>query len=744
VEEFGRTVPDRPASRATWLAVQGWLKHLAARDVEAREFFEASKAADEDVPYGTLFHGMIYFGRYLREQLLPSASLGSAGSGSVEFGAMPPEIPHARKIRETFEAQLRSLSAKAVWGDASAAEIGRVLEGFRGMHEMNLEQAERGLSDALLVPELAWIEADVRMARSTIRYLRQDFEASRADVDKVLRLAPDHPEAHLRQGELWLAVALGIAKKGENARPALEKAIVAFDELLRRAPREPAPHCGRGMAHKLMGEAEALDGRDPRPFFRKAVEDFSELIRYAPDRSTGYLNRASTNRVLGSAEAALGGSAGPYHEKALEDYEQAIRIGPEDGYGYEARAFTHLELARHVFRGEHADRALEESIRDFGKALEKGTDKVSVYAGRAMAYLEKGVRRIRYRQDPEEVFLLAVKDASEGIRLDSGSAVCWTRRSRAHVLVGQHRARRSRKDPMRSFRQAEADANRALDLDARSHEALSNRALARFEMGKRDDAAGVDPRPRLRKAVEDYAATLKIKPTDAHTASEAAAANFEIGFAEERWGGDSAPHFDEGVRRLRRLAAQTPSNWQTHINLSYFFEKAGRYIESVKALEDAGRAAPRAKPMMAGLLARVRSLASLPVWRQGLLHGEKALERGAYREAERALGAALVGASEAEPAETAEHGSALGKARYRLAVLHARASAGKRDSMGPPKPVSEEEAASLRAKALSRLDEAIASGWGGTGALRDDPDLEALKKDPAFEALLGKWEAKGR
>ncbi|MHC5081255.1 MAG: serine/threonine-protein kinase, partial [Planctomycetota bacterium] len=65
VEAFEKTVAGDSASRATWLAVKGWLRLYAGYQEEAVALFRESREVDPDVAYGFLYEGLLWFLFYI-------------------------------------------------------------------------------------------------------------------------------------------------------------------------------------------------------------------------------------------------------------------------------------------------------------------------------------------------------------------------------------------------------------------------------------------------------------------------------------------------------------------------------------------------------------------------------------------------------------------------------------------------------------------------------------------------------
>ncbi|MHC5039052.1 MAG: TPR end-of-group domain-containing protein, partial [Planctomycetota bacterium] len=70
------------------------------------------------------------------------------------------------------------------------------------------------------------------------------------------------------------------------------------------------------------------------------------------------------------------------------------------------------------------------------------------------------------------------------------------------------------------------------------------------------------------------------------------------------------------------------------------------------------------------------------------------------------------------------------------------ASTGKKAKLAEPVKVLPDEAAALRAEAVSHLRKAFELGYRDLDNVRKNPDLAPLRDRPEFKALLAEWEEK--
>ncbi|MFQ5549014.1 MAG: sulfotransferase [Woeseia sp.] len=135
-----------------------------------------------------------------------------------------------------------------------------------GMKLSRFEDSQKLLSRCL---ELA---PDFHLARNDYAFVlskRQEYEASLAELDKLLANDPDNPNYLL----LKASVLVQIAK--------FESAIEIYDQVLEHYPRQPRSHLSKGHALKTLGRNS--DG----------IEAYRTAISYAPALGEAYFSLAN-------------------------------------------------------------------------------------------------------------------------------------------------------------------------------------------------------------------------------------------------------------------------------------------------------------------------------------------------------------------------------------------------------------------------------------------------------------------
>jgi tetratricopeptide (TPR) repeat protein len=170
-----------------------------------------------------------------------------------------------------------------------------------------------------------------------------------------------------------------------------EMALIHFNMVIVSQPEMGEAYNDRGLTYYAMGETE------------KALADFNKAIELLPNPAVSYSNRGGLYLFLGN------------HEQALADLNKAIELSPDLAKAYHNRGLTYLDLGSYDQAIADFDQAIEltpelmfsaqatmesqmpteESLLGSGffTGLMDGqtyADLPTVYAARAMAYLQKG------------------------------------------------------------------------------------------------------------------------------------------------------------------------------------------------------------------------------------------------------------------------------------------------------------------------------------------------------------------
>jgi tetratricopeptide (TPR) repeat protein len=284
----------------------------------------------------------------------------------------PPSVSRANRLGSPNFRAPRAMNAKTAIAitlmvSFLAASLG-VISAFRGRFSGNPPSARNSK-----------FAGEARRGLDEFRLA--DYDRAIAAFDELIRLDPNHSEAHRWRGDASL-----------NKRE-LERALSEYDEAIRLDPRNGMAYCGRGAVSSEKGEfdraiasfdeairldpqiarmpfyeryravAEALPRNPRNPKFAeaagrglcafergdydRAIAAFDELIRLDPNHSVAHRWRGDAS--LNKREL----------DRALSEYDEAIRLDPRNGMAYCARGAASTE------KGEF-DRAIasfDEAIR---------------------------------------------------------------------------------------------------------------------------------------------------------------------------------------------------------------------------------------------------------------------------------------------------------------------------------------------------------------------------------------------
>jgi tetratricopeptide (TPR) repeat protein len=304
---------------------------------------------------------------------------------------------------------------------------------------------------------------------------RGDYRLAIANYSRVLRLHPNHPEAHYRRGNAYYL--------SRDFR----RALADYDEALRP---------NSGYVVYLTGRANA----------RYMLRDYAGAL-------ADYTRAIELNGFLPAARVGRGNVYSVRHDyvRAIADYDVAIRFPTPDANAHYARGAARM-----------GQRDWENALIDFNRSIELNPRGAMAMARRARVHVALG-NRAWADADFREAEQLARGDAA------ALNSLCWNLvlagadlvQARAHCdaslaiepdnidaldsrgLIGLRQGR---------FREAWADFDRALRRDRRNAGLLYGRGLAALRLGRAaagraDIARAVAIDPGIARIMADYGVT---------------------------------------------------------------------------------------------------------------------------------------------------------------------------------------------------------------------------------------------
>jgi len=189
-------------------------------------------------------------------------------------------------------------------------------------------------------------EAEVNSVNSGLyHYDEGNYQEAIRQFDIAIASAPDMGEAYNDRGLAYFAI-------GEN-----DKALADFDKAIELMPNSGGPHSNRGAVYSSLGN------------YDQAIADLDKAIELSPGLAKAYHNRGLTYLSLGEAD------------KAILDFDKAIELTPETLFTMQATMESRMPTGESPFGNSGFKSLLDgQTYADLPKT----------YAGRAMAYLQKG------------------------------------------------------------------------------------------------------------------------------------------------------------------------------------------------------------------------------------------------------------------------------------------------------------------------------------------------------------------
>ncbi|MHC5077566.1 MAG: protein kinase domain-containing protein [Planctomycetota bacterium] len=557
VEGFEKNLPEGEAPKAAWLAAKGWMRRLAGHPEEAFELFQRSRDTDPEVGYGWLFEGMVHLSDYLAGQELPPAVLGDPG---IDFLPIPPETPQMKTARKALLRILQEVRKAEVWGESSAEEFHAVFEGFRELQRGDLEKAEQSLGKAIGVPEMAWLEGEILLARAKIRYLRKAFGEGLRDLRKVLEIQPRSFVANHTEGMMQQARGIAEALEGRDPFPAFQQSLDAFRNLLQLKPGSLQAILHRGLTFESRGDAEERWGRDPMDSYDMALADYTEVLQALPGTMFALNNRGHVYTKRARWKAKRGEEAGQDFEAAIADCTEAIRLYSKVPSPYNVRGIARFGRGRVAgIKGENPKPWYRKAIEDFNRVLQQDPEMLVAYTNRARVNLELGSTGGLSEEGPVRCFEKAIADCRKALE----KAPRWPR---AHLNLGMTYLKiliyseETGQDGREAYRKAMESFATVLRLDPANTEVFQQRGLARLYVSDIVEGEGTSPMDVLREALADFEEALRLRPESGSTYQLRAMAHTDMARALYSKGKDPQPFLEKALADCNAALQRTPKD----------------------------------------------------------------------------------------------------------------------------------------------------------------------------------------
>ena len=612
-----------------------------------------------------------------------------------------------------------------------------------------------------------------------------EFRYGLADYEAALALDPENVEALRGRGFGCVAQGTWALKRGEDPSIWYAKAKADFETALKIGPGSAQMLLRRADVNVRWGDALTIRGGDPTARWDEALADLDHALALDPRLARALIHRGALHSHWGEWLTSRGGEPEAEYRAAVADLVQALALHPGDHLSWLERGMGHLNWASWLHsRGRDADEHYAAAVADFRKSVEiypqfgEGWRRVGIGLGDwAYAREARGA-------DVGDLYLDAEQAGDRALAINSHSCASWLGHGDLHYNWGLYERRRGR-DPAAHWTRAIEDYTKALAENPRAgeiHMRLQGVRIAwvdwRWQAGEFDldtiEKAGAD----VEKALElsPNSADLRMRAGMYHgnrslflgragkdgtaaleesIASLAKAVELNPNLAEawmyrgriaalrairvQEAGGDGVADFADAVRYLTRAIELNPRLAEAWGRRGMVRANLEQWVEAVADMEKAIELNPRVDASYRGALEQTRPWAEavrkVEAFNAAQEEGDKLIAADRYEEArpvyEQGLrrfeeGAALIpSASRARLREVAR--PRLAAARYNLACIYARAST---------KPGA--AASDLRDAAFAELDRCADLGLQTADHLAADPDLESLRADARWAALIEK------
>ncbi|MCU0723284.1 MAG: serine/threonine protein kinase [Planctomycetes bacterium] len=615
-----------------------------------------------------------------------------------------------KRAAEATEALAKGRQVAAVVR-AAHGDLSGVAEGLKRVYWSGDPPEKRREAAGRLWGKVEAFEAAVPSdpaSRSTwlaIRYwfrkLSGDREAALADYAAAREADPDNATA-----PLFRAMSLFADYMAWHQFPAYS--VRAGGVQFHRIPGEsPQMQEIRKNLEKAIEEARGSKvwGESSAPDFQAALAGFMAVPRSDLALAEEGLTKALMVPELAwirpeirfaRAKARLLRKALPEALGDLEAVTEADCLGVEPVY-FEAQTLSCLGYEAEA-KGEPALAWFRRAIEAYTAVRARRADNPNVLNPRGQAWLSVAREQIRLGEDPEESFREALEDLDENVRrgdtswaADYNVAVAHNSRGNAYGNLAEHRASRGG-DAVELYRLAMRDF-----LDALHSKLTYPSAMPNF--------FGI------------------VGPLARHLAQR---------------GGSVEAFLSEWADREGEAAERDPRAWGAALDRGLLLEALGAYDEAERSFRRAVEAGATA-PVLETWIQRVRGAASEPAWARDLSKGERAIQWGDFRLARETYERGLAAAEASGAAAEEKNRDRLAGSRYNLACALSLLSAGIRAAGAAPAAADPAESGALRARAVGELRKSLELGWKDLEHLRRDKDLDPLRADPAFQALLDEW-----
>ena len=326
------------------------------------------------------------------------------------------------------------------------------------------------------------IRAYVYLAQSREKQAEGDYSGAIVNLDKTIKLNPDHAIAYYRRGIANSFLAQSKANQGDvvEAQQHYQDAIDDYTHFIKRDPGYATTYDNRGVARYRVGRIKFNQGdvAEAQQHYQDAIDDHTAAIRLKLEFAQVYTNRAKATQHLAQSKAAERHieEARRLHQAAIDDRTKAIQLEPENAKVYNGRGWTVEHIGQFKAKQGHvleAQRLYQAAIDDYTQAIQLDPEYAYAYNNRGYAkYLicnsEAETGNI---EEAKKLYEAALIDVDKSVQLDSNNENAYHNRGVIKVALGDAEG-------------AIIDFDRAVEINAKYAEARYQRGLAKEALGQ--------------------------------------------------------------------------------------------------------------------------------------------------------------------------------------------------------------------------------------------------------------------
>jgi tetratricopeptide (TPR) repeat protein len=351
------------------------------------------------------------------------------------------------------------------------------------------------------------------------------------DAYGVARSLDPTQVSHSNRGLLFKDIARYQMSVGEDPRESLQAAIQAYEDEIAINPQGVGAHHNLGVAYSSLAEYEQDRGADPRDNLSRSVQAFQAALEVSPENAIVILSLANAHN--NSALYELEGGLDPTEnlDRALVAFTRAIDANPEFAYIaylYSGRGISWMTQARYErSRGLDCQESVLSAMGEFEMAIEASPNYVFAHENLSDLYAFQADHELELGKDPGESVSRAVQHGRDAVAINPGHSLPHVRMADAVRVRAAHRLEAGR-NPTEDVAEARSSLGKSRAINPNYPPTFGSLARLVTIEARWLAQSGADPDPRFVEAAEAIAEAIRLTP---------ARSDFHLGQAEvfRRW-----------------------------------------------------------------------------------------------------------------------------------------------------------------------------------------------------------------